>query len=219
MLGLRSLRELVPPYVLRATILMTFAPTIDARAVQSALQDLRACGGRLDEIIRTQAPADDRRKSQFQAELARAHQELAAARRRISELEQAAVVAPIHKPGADELAAELAQNRRELEVLIERSARVAEDAARQRRQAAAERSELEAELKALRKLLAQTAEPAAHAPPSRDAGSARPARLHPVPIHQDLPQSQPAGTDPVLDAVVARFDQLKREKVQPARIA
>lgn len=211
------------------------------QSVQLALADLRAWGGRLEETAQQHADADrpwrvlaenrERELSAGRSDQALLRQELDASRQSLAELERRL---QREQARAAELAVELAESRGELEAVIDRSAQVAEDAGRQRRQAAAERAGYEAEIKALRQLfvqqqeLVQPAEPCQH--PAQPAGFKTSASAH-APLRSRTGKATPAATetsdpqdsnisaDPVLVAVVAQFDELKRAQANSPRLA
>lgn len=206
------------------------------QSVQQALADLRAWGGRLDTIAEQyhndlrplQSLAESRENELFasRTEIERLRQELDAARQAVIDQEQNLQTAQAR---ADELANELEDSRLELEAVLDRSAQVAEDAARLRRQSAAERAGYEAEIKALRQLFVQQQELAAQPEPAppvspRASGSSRASRrseaARSTPAQQETDPASAATTtaDPVVDAVLAQFDELKRANANAPRM-
>ena len=127
-------------------------------------------------------------------------------------------------PEAQELDA-LRQERLELETELElvraRSAELQETVSRQKRELAAQRAEVNEELKELRTLIAEqgelfahhepgASEPAVHHEPAAEKHSS-PAASGPVAVHEH-PLAKPA--DPVVNSVMAQFAKLQRDIAQ-----
>lgn len=188
---------------------MIAIPNGSEAAVEQALADLRAWRDRVEEFTLSQSAELDAERNAMAALTT----ELEKLRRATGPLEQQSL----------QLQQERDEALRELEMVLERSATVAEEASRQRRLFAAERAELEAELRAMRRvLMQQELTPAAESNPGRLPGASRAGlpsgpSLHRAPtvsasesIHSRA--APPVDSNGVADDVAAQFAALKHRR-------